>query len=146
MPLMTRSLKWPLVCICGHVSPLSTYSSNLASIILKAPLSFPLFVSQVPTSLGHFRFLRYIVFFYLSCIFLFSLLYILCRLGILLMTLQGPFHRSPSSELYIPPSVSIFLSIINSFLSVFPWDHVHGSIIALIMELHLWMCLLSSWV
>ena len=41
--------------------------------------------------------------------------------------------------LYVTPSLSMFLSIINSFLSVFPRDHVHSSIIALIMELNLWM-------
>lgn len=71
---------------------------NLASLILiSCPHFFPSLVSQVLIIPGHFGFLKYNVFFYWSCIFtLFSLLHILCLLGILLMILQDPLHRSPT--------------------------------------------------
>lgn len=123
--------------LVGIKIPFPLTLPNLASLLLISPQSFPSLVSQVLITMGHFRFLKHNEFFYLSCIFmLFVLPHFLKK-----STWHTPNDSSRSISqvtfflgLYITPSLSIFLSIINSFLSVFPRDHVHGSIIALIME------------
>lgn len=134
---MAGSLMGPQVHACRHMDPFSTGSlSSLVSL----PCSVPCFVSQVLIALG--RFLKCNVFLYFSCIFiLFFLLYFFFFFNlhvILLMIPQRPISQVTFFlGLYVTPSLSIFLSIINSFYLYSPRDHVHSSITALIMELNL---------
>lgn len=117
-----------------HIDTLST-DSKLAPLILIFPHFFPSLASQFLITVGHFRFLKDNMFF----IGMHFHIVLSALLSLSIWHTPNGSLRSISQvtfflELYTIPSLLIFLKIINSFISVFPKDYAHSSIIVLIVE------------